>query len=208
MPSAPSLQPLARLARPVKALVRPFPRLNAALWNAQYRLGIWDYLDAETDGLEPLLLAQRYTPHPAILDMGCGTSTNLRLAPGTYRRYHGVDISGKAIARARALARPGCTFEVADILRYETSERYDVILLREVLYYLPEQALGGFLRRVADWLNPGGKIIIQMWSPGTHAGAIAAIRDCGLPIQQETARQSGGGDERVFLVLSGPRDRA
>jgi SAM-dependent methyltransferase len=120
----------------------------------------------------------------------------------------GIDISGKAIARARALARPGCTFEVADILRYETSERYDVILLREVLYYLPEQALGGFLRRVADWLNPGGKIIIQMWSPGTHAGAIAAIRDCGLPIQQETARQSGGGDERVFLVLSGPRDRA
>lgn len=205
MPSAASLHPLASLARPVKALVRPFPRLNAALWNAQYRLGIWDYLDAKTDGQEPLLLAERHTPHPAILDLGCGTSTNLRLAPGTYRRYHGVDISGKAITRARALARPECTFEVADILRYETSERFDVILLREVLYYLPVQALKGFLRRLAGWLNPGGKIIIQIWSPGAHDDIIAAIRDCGLPSQEETAHESGGGDERTFLVLSSPR---
>jgi SAM-dependent methyltransferase len=205
MPSAVSLQPLATLAKPVKALVRPFPRLNAALWNVQYRLGIWDYLDATTDGLEPLLLAKRYTPHPAILDLGCGTSTNLRLAPGMYRRYHGVDISGKAIARARALARPDCTFEVADILRYETSERYDAILLREVLYYLPVQALRDFLQRLAGWLNPGGKIIIQMWSPGTHTDVYAAIRDCGLPFQEETARKSGGADEKAFLVLSGPR---
>jgi hypothetical protein len=44
MVSASSLRPLKLVTRPVKAFTRAFPRLNAASWNFQYKLGIWDCL--------------------------------------------------------------------------------------------------------------------------------------------------------------------
>ena len=118
--------PYGMLAAPVKMLVRPFPRLNAALsaaiWNFQYKRDQWNYLDSES-GRQPLSLVEEYVPDAKILDLGCGTSANLPLAPGRYRHYHGVDISAIAIERARALGRPDTSFETADILTYQTHER-------------------------------------------------------------------------------------
>src|ERR1700733_10762942 len=93
---------LKLIAPPVKALTRTFPRLNAASWDLQYRLGLWDYLDTgQPYSLELLQLIEEYAPQASILDLGCGTSVNMPFTPGTYLNYHGVDISAKAIARAR-----------------------------------------------------------------------------------------------------------
>jgi trans-aconitate methyltransferase len=112
----------------VSGVLRPYPRLNAAMWNVQYKLGIWDYLSNGPDG-DILRLVEQHSPHATILDLGCGASANLPLIPGTFERYHGVDISESAIREARALQRPGTSFEVADISTYQPGERYDAILL-------------------------------------------------------------------------------
>jgi SAM-dependent methyltransferase len=197
-PSAPPRRRLSRLAAPVKALVRSSPRLNGVMWSAQYRLGKWNYLDALADGgAQVLTLVEEYAPNARILDLGCGTSANLPLTPGRYRHYHGVDISVTAIERARALGRPDTSFETGDILTYDTDERYDGIILREVLYYLAVDKVAGLVRRLAGLLQPGGKIFVQFYvnAPPEFADV---VRNSGLPVLEERDKPDGG----VYIVLA------
>jgi SAM-dependent methyltransferase len=206
MVSISSLQPLSRLAAPVKALMRRFPRINAIVWNAQYRLGRWDYMDSE-DVTQVLMLVERYFKRPSILDLGCGTSANLPLTPGKYQRYHGVDISANAIKHARALRRHNASFEVADILTYETDEMYDTILLREVIYYIPTQKVAKFLWRIAGLLSPEGKIIIKIWDTNSLAEFVDVIRNSGLRVLEEHATTLNEGPEGIFIVLGMPESK-
>jgi trans-aconitate methyltransferase len=197
--SAESVRPPAWLAVPVNILKRRFPRLNGALWNAQYRLGIWKYLDTSLDsGSEILVLVDEYAPNPRILDLGCGTSANLPLTPGRYRHYHGVDISATAIRQAEALGRSHASFEVADIITYSTSQRYDAILLREVLYYfLPEQA-AQLLIRLAGFLEPTGKIFIQVFESVDEV-----VRSSGLSVFYTRTETTADGAPGAALMVLG-----
>jgi SAM-dependent methyltransferase len=183
----------------VKAFARSSPRLNAALWNMQYRLGLWDYLDGgETPGRELAEIIEQYVPQASILDLGCGTSVNLPLAPGMYRRYLGVDISAKAIKRARMIGRPNATYETADILTYAPQEAYDAILLREVFYYLPVAKVTGFLDRLSGFLAPDGVIAIQVWSGARNPDLIAAIEGSALSVMLEKALEADPKDPTVY----------
>ena len=161
-----SVSSLHLVAAPIRMLNRTFPRLNAASWDLQYRLGFWDYLDAELAGHGLLQIMQKYAPQASILDLGCGASANLPLMPGTYRRYHGVDISEKAIEKARSLGRVDASYETADILAYVPKEAYDAILLSEVVGHLPTAEISGFLRRLSGFLTPAGVILVQIWQAG------------------------------------------
>jgi SAM-dependent methyltransferase len=206
MVSTSSLQPFSKLAAPVKALMRRSPRLNAIVWNAQYRLGMWNYMDSE-DGAQVLMLVERYFKKPSILDLGCGTSANLRLIADRYQHYHGVDISANAIEHARALGRPNASFEVADILTYETNEIYDAILLREVIYYIPAQKVSKFLWRIAGLLSPEGNIIIKIWNTNSFAEFVDVIRNSGLRVLEEQAARLNEGPEGIFIVLGMPESK-
>lgn len=200
--SAESLRPPKWVVAPLKVLTRRFPKLNAAVWSAQYRLGMWKYLDDEVStGSEILALVAEYAPNPTILDLGCGTSANLPLIPGRYRRYHGVDVSATAVREGEALERPNSSFEVADILTYRTSERYDAILLREVLYYFPPEQIAGLLRRLAGFLDGDGRIFIQMFE---SAGYDQIVRTSGLPVLTfRTETSEDGSPGAALIVLAG-----
>jgi SAM-dependent methyltransferase len=203
MVSAFALRPLKLLATPVKALTRTFPRINAASWDLQYQLGLWDYLDSEVGGSELLRIVQKYAGLASILDLGCGTSVNFPLTPGAYRHYHGVDISRKAIKRARSLRRADTSYEKADILHYEPRQSYDVIMLSEVLYYLPTTKIAGFLRRLSAFLTPGGVIIIQVWAGAESPGLSAAIGSSGLEVATEKTPALDASNRRTFYILRG-----
>jgi 2-polyprenyl-3-methyl-5-hydroxy-6-metoxy-1,4-benzoquinol methylase len=199
--SASSFRFLKLVTAPLKALTRSSPRLNAASWDLQYRLGLWDYLDAgETSGRELAEIIEKYVPQARILDLGCGTSVNLPLAPGMYRRYHGVDISAKAIKQARMTGRPHATYETADILTYAPQETYDAILLREVIYYLPVTKVSGFLDRLSGFLAPAGVIVIQVWTGERNPDLIAAIEASTLPVMLEKALEADPGHPTVYLL--------
>jgi SAM-dependent methyltransferase len=205
--SASSLGFLKLVTAPVKALTRSSPRLNAALWNVQYQLGLWNYLDTGDDsGRELVEMVEQYAPCPSILDLGCGTSANLPLVPGTYRRYHGVDISAKAIRRARLLGRPQATYETADVLTYTTQETYDAILLREVIYYLPVDKVRGFLDRLAGFLTPGGVVMIQVWAGERNPDLIAAIEGSSFPVKQERVLERDPHHPTIFILSNSRSD--
>jgi SAM-dependent methyltransferase len=203
-----SLGPLYGVFAPIRPLTRKFSRVNAASWDLQYRLGFWDYLDGERAGHGLLQIMQKYVPQASILDLGCGASANMPLVPGTYRHYHGVDISEKAIERARALGRVDTSYETADILTYVPKQPYDAILLSEVLGHLPEAKISGFLRRLSGFLTPDGVILVQIWAGGMNPGLTAAIEGSGLPMVQETNAEPDAGRPRKIVELNAGRPRS
>lgn len=184
----------------VKVVMSRFPALNAVIWDVQYRLGMWDSLDKAT-GAQVIALLDKYTATPDILDLGCGKGINLNFPENGYRRYHGVDISAHSIALARKHARPGASFEVADILSYETAERYDAVLVREVLYYIPNRQIAGFLHRAAGFLKPDGKIFIQLWDKASCAEYLEIITDAGFLVREEHVVPADAGPESTVVVL-------
>lgn len=182
-----------RLARwPLNAVVRPRPRLNRLVWDAQYALGMWNYLDCAKDGDSSPATVARHLEDARILDLGCGTTANLPLTPGRFRHYHGVDISRRAIARARALRRPNTSFEVADILTYESRERYDAILLREVLYYFPTERVPDLLQRLSQMLEPGGRILVSIYDVASPSGRalVDVMLGGGLDLADKVSEES------------------
>ncbi|RLK24857.1 methyltransferase family protein [Micromonospora sp. M71_S20] len=201
-----SIAPLRTMARlvgvPVRALVRRSTRLNAALWDTQYALGFWGYLDGAGDGAVPLSLIETWAPRPTILDLGCGTSANLALTRGRYRHYHGVDISRRAIEVARSLDRPDASYEVADIRAYRSLERYDAILLREVIYYLTVAEAEHLLRRLPDMLTARGRIMVQIYDVDRSQQFVEVIRGCGLDVTTRLPTDRADGATGAFFVLT------
>ncbi|WP_433086155.1 class I SAM-dependent methyltransferase [Dactylosporangium sp. CA-139114] len=199
---------LARVSRllrtPVERYIRPNPRINSIVWDLQYKLGFWRYLDRLSDGEMPLALVETWAPHPTILDLGCGSSANMPLPAGRYRHYHGVDVSRAAIAQARRLGRPHTSFEVADIRTFTTAERYDAILLREVLYYLTPQEARDLLLRLPGLLSDRGRVVVQIHSVEQARDVVELVRGCGVPVDREVPARLGDGPSGAFLVLKAP----
>ncbi|MFF7393769.1 class I SAM-dependent methyltransferase [Streptomyces scabiei] len=116
-----------------------------------------------------------------VLDIGCGTGSLSLLATVQGHRVTGVDSSTAMVALARAkLAGRPAVFLVGDAAAPPVGEeRFDVILVRHVLWTLPDP--GRVLRRWCGLLRPGGRLVLVEGVWGTVAPVgIPAERLYGL----------------------------
>jgi SAM-dependent methyltransferase len=115
-----------------------------------------------------------------VLDLGCGTGSLSLLASEQGHRVTGVDLSPAMIGLARAkLAGRDAAFLVGDAAAPPVGEeRFDVLLVRHVLWTLPDPAR--VLRHWRALLRPGGRIVLVegLW------GAVAPV---GIPADRLTA---------------------
>ncbi|MFF4016700.1 class I SAM-dependent methyltransferase [Streptomyces sp. NPDC001843] len=116
-----------------------------------------------------------------VLDLGCGTGSLALLAAERGHRVTGVDLSPPMVELARAkLAGRDAVFLVGDAAAPPVGERrFDVVLVRHVLWALPDPA-----RVLRDWrglLRPGGRFVLVegVWGTVSPVG-IAADRLVGL----------------------------
>lgn len=123
-----------------------------------------------------------------VLDLGCG--------PGLYALHlarrgvgtHGVDVSRRSVAHARAEAareQVPATFTVGDYLEADLGGPYDAALLvyEDVCVLSPAQR-GLLLRRTHDALRPGGALVMDV----TAAARFAQVR----PGRRQAADLDGG----------------
>ncbi len=111
----------------------------------------------------------------SVLDLGCGTGLVLArlherlLTPGRIGEgvpsplspeYLGLDASAQRIAVARQCLGQWGSFQVADIAT-AALPRTDVVLLMDVLHYLPAAQQDELLGRVVGALRPGGALILR-----------------------------------------------
>ncbi|BBA96471.1 hypothetical protein RVR_1787 [Actinacidiphila reveromycinica] len=109
-----------------------------------------------------------------VLDLGCGTGSLALLAAADGHRVTAVDRSERMVALARAkLSGTRARVLVGDAARPPVAAGgFDVVLVRHVLWALPDPE--EVLRRWADLLRPGGRLVLVEGRWGTPPAGIAA----------------------------------
>jgi 2-polyprenyl-3-methyl-5-hydroxy-6-metoxy-1,4-benzoquinol methylase len=134
-------------------------------WDAQWRHGDWDYLVSQDELPRYAVIAgyiKSVSPPPAVLDVGCGHGQLFTvLGTGAVAQYHGIDISGEAVAKARARCPEDATFETADLTTWRSPSRFDVVVINEVLYYVTDPVAA--VNRYQAMLHDHGMLIISMF---------------------------------------------
>ncbi len=95
-----------------------------------------------------------------VLEIGCGEGGFARRLLSERRAIDilGVDISERAIARARARC-PGATFCAGDIFQTPLSDTFDLVLVCELLYYLGDK-VEALAALAAQRLAPRGRVVL------------------------------------------------
>lgn len=115
-----------------------------------------------------------------VLDAGCGTGSLSLVLAGLGHQVCGIDLSPAMIARAQAKARAAgqqIDFQLMDAAApYFPPASFDALVCRHLLWALPDPPR--VLRRWADLLKPGGRMLIieGFWSTGAglHAPQLLA----------------------------------
>ncbi len=141
-----------------------------------------------------------WLPRPAgdVLDLGCGTGSLSLLAAEQGHRITGVDRSPAMVALAREkLAGRDAVFLLGDAASPPVGEeRYDAVLVRHVLWTLPEP--GRVLRHWRDLLRPGGRLVLV-------EGVWGTVSPAGIPADRLTALLAPlGGRVRVEHLSGDP----
>ena len=114
-----------------------------------------------------------------------------QLGPGGYVRYLGLDIAPTAVDQATAKQLPEASFQCADVESFTTEERFDVIVLNEVLYYFIDPI--PVLERLAGLLAPGGHFVGSM-VVNERTAANWQLLERRFTFLDETTAKSGGAE--------------
>ncbi len=103
-----------------------------------------------------------------VLDVGCGSGEHALLAAERGAQAVGVDVSPRAIDRARAkAAERGVTvqFEVADALHLGTlGMTFDTVIDSGLFHVFDDKARIGYVTSLASVLKPGGTCYLMCFS--------------------------------------------
>jgi SAM-dependent methyltransferase len=150
-------------ARPPEQALKFLFGLDALLYTLQTQTSI-----AYNGGLHPKhrlmnyhdFFARRIAASDRVMDIGCGLGAVAYDVAQVSKQVVGMDLNAKSIQKARELyQRPNLEFRVGDALKTLPDEKYDVVILSNVLEHLtgrPE-----FLRRVQAVLKPE-RILIRV----------------------------------------------
>jgi len=128
-------------------------------------------LTLQDDAVSPftgrVLRAAGVRPGMSVLDIGSGLGYVSLLAArlvGPGGHVVGIERDPGSVGKARALAREAgfaesVRYEVADLDGFAPAERFDVLVGRYILMYLPDPASA--LRRLTSLLKPGGIVVMH-----------------------------------------------
>jgi predicted TPR repeat methyltransferase len=130
------------------------------------------------------------------LEVGCSIGILTGMLAQLCGRLLGVDIVEAPLpaARARCAHLPQVRFERMRVPAEWPADRFDLIVLSEVLYFLSADDIGLCARYVVDTLVPGGIVVLVNWTGQTDdpsAGEsaperfIAATKDALRATRQE-----------------------
>ncbi|NEC89169.1 bifunctional 2-polyprenyl-6-hydroxyphenol methylase/3-demethylubiquinol 3-O-methyltransferase UbiG [Streptomyces sp. SID12501] len=136
-----------------------------------------------------------------VLDLGCGTGSLSLLASEQGHRVTGVDASAAMVEHARSkLAGRAAVFLVGDAAAPPVGEeRFDVVLVRHVLWTLPAPAR--VLRHWQGLLRAGGRLVLVegVWGTVSPVGIPADTLTALLaPLTTDVRVERLSGDARLW----------
>ncbi|MBO5462647.1 MAG: class I SAM-dependent methyltransferase [Clostridia bacterium] len=192
---------------------------NTNDYNACYRKR--EYLTSFEEKCIAQFLSVINNPTPKILDVGCGSgkpydqfllSKNCQLV--------GVDISKKQIELAR-LNAPSAKYININFLRYNTSEKFDGVIMLYSLFHVSREYHRSFLEKIYSMLNDGGKVLLNVrkednllkfrhdfcgksmfWSHYDYKTFKKILRETGFKFEfLGDEKNSGSSESHVWLLL-------
>lgn len=145
-------------------LLHPGAQSSAAEWDAFFASeDPWDYgSEYEQEKYRRTLSLIEPIPHGKALEIACAEGRFTATLATVAGRVHAVDISPRAIERARrrTAAFDNVTFEARDLFSQGVAGEWDVITCSEMLYFVPSvAALQAVGRQIAAALRPGGQFV-------------------------------------------------
>jgi trans-aconitate 2-methyltransferase len=144
------------------------------------------YLQFEAERTRPAAELAARIGHPTavnISDLGCGPGNSTALLHQAWPTANvtGVDNSPAMLEQART-ALPACTFEEADIARWQPAVKQDVIYANASLQWLSHHRQ--LFPHLAGQLAPEGVLAVQMpdnWQEPTHTLMRQVAEELGQP---------------------------
>ena len=177
------------------------PSMAKAIWDEEFASGQWEFLeDTSHDVIYQYL--EKYVNNGSILDLGCGSgNTGNELAVSRYSRYSGVDISEVAIQKALVRTIKNGRQEknqyfCNDISSFSPKMRYDIILFRESLFYIPQTRIKSVLDRYSGFLTEGGVFIVRIFDRNKYKRILQLIET-----NYQILEVAPAGDSDIILVF-------
>ena len=150
-------------------------RLRSLAFDEKYRCGDWNFKREGSDEL-PLVI-RKHLRNGDLLILGCGGAAVLdSFEPAAFSSVLGLDLSSEAVRLASRFARENILFQLGDMVTFQCSKDYDVILFPESLYYVPSSEQEDLLKRLAGHLKPGGVFIVTLAQARRYHAIIELIR--------------------------------
>jgi ubiquinone/menaquinone biosynthesis C-methylase UbiE len=105
----------------------------------------------------------------SILDVGCGTGTQLALYRRPSCRLHGIDLSPAMVMRAKAKLGDDADVRLGDGTHLDfPDESFDVIMLVTVLHEVSPATRGAIVAECRRVVKPGGRILVLDYHTGPY----------------------------------------
>jgi SAM-dependent methyltransferase len=183
-------------------------RIKKYVWNTEFARGKWNNLQDTPDDCVYSYIG-KYSRKGDILDLACGSgNTGSELDVAAYQNYTGVDISDVAVSKAKTRAEfAGRTdknhYSQSDIFSYVPTQQFDVILLRDCIYYIPLAKVAPMLDRYSNYLKKSGVFIVRMWSMSDKYKAFVDIIERVFDVVE---KYSYGQPEMMVIIFRQRRD--
>lgn len=195
---------LQKLIRDPAGYGRPVPK---EVFDQEYRSGAWDHFFGFAELPRHLVLAglirHLSVEQPAVLDLGCGSGRLASLyAAHPFSRYLGVDVSGEAIVRARALGLPRMEFAEGNYETWRPDGQFDAIVFNECIGYArdPAATLAAFI----PYLRPRGSFFLSHFRFGNYRAQWRRLATV-CAVTHATAVMSADGRQVWDLKVLQPR---
>lgn len=163
------MQPIRRFKNILRSARQQWgsTKSRQSLWNTEYAGGRWAHCEnTQGDCVYPYI--HKYCHNGSILDLGCGSgNTANELDVDKYHDYTGVEISDVALEQARRRSEQANRvdknqFVTSDITKFAPLKKYDAILFRDSIYYIPRPRIKATLDRYSQYLTEGGVFIVRL----------------------------------------------
>ena len=171
-------------------------KMKRGLWNKEFTVGRWESLECSAnDSVYPYV--EKYCCGGDILDLGCGSgNTGCELNPRSYENYVGVDISDVALEKARRRSET-CQrgkknqYVQSCISAYVPDAKYNVILFRESIYYIPRRQIMATFERYSGYLKEEGVLIVRWHDKAVAEDLLKLISGAFKVVEQFSSADSG-----------------
>lgn len=138
-------------------------------WNEEYQAGYSNYMENNLEDDPIYGIIYKYLKDGHLLDLGCGTGITYFHSDNVPMKYTGVDISDVAIEECKnkyesITAHNSATFICHDIETYVPTHKFDIILLKDSIYYLRTNDMLPILFKLSNFLHDeNGVFIVRIY---------------------------------------------